>query len=293
MAPAPCSSSTLGRGAHARRVRDSRCPPPSGSSPASPTSGPDDSLRRGHGRTAHLMSSANSTVLGIDWHVELDEGRRRVGGRPVQGELDPARCLGRRDTAVQGAREVLVEPVVAPGHIFNLGHGVLPSAIPRRRAVVRVVHEEGRACVFVTMGVLVMLAYDGDIARTRSHAPQTGDCTRTQRHVGPADSHASDDAGWRAWQRRAAGSATRPGGLDVRFVRVRSRRSGRRTPSRFANDGQLTWSWSWSSTPHSSSMSTDQYNVAGQSGVSGRCPVPRLGAWWRSRASLRSCGSGE
>jgi uroporphyrinogen decarboxylase len=102
----------------------------------------------GTGELLGLMSSANSSVMGIDWHVDLDEGRRRVGGRPVQGNLDPARCLGGVDAAVQGAREVLVRAGRDAGHIFNLGHGVLPSTDPSTlEAVVRVVHDEGTAGV--------------------------------------------------------------------------------------------------------------------------------------------------
>jgi uroporphyrinogen decarboxylase len=95
-----------------------------------------------------LMSSANSTVMGIDWHVDLDEGRRRVGGRAVQGNLDPARCLSGVDAAVAGAREVMVRAGAGAGHIFNLGHGVLPATDPATlEAVVRVVHDEGMAGV--------------------------------------------------------------------------------------------------------------------------------------------------
>ena len=102
----------------------------------------------GTGELLDLMSSANSSVMGIDWHVDLDEGRRRVGGRPVQGNLDPTRCLGGVDAAVTGAREVLARAGAAAGHIFNLGHGVLPSTDPAvLEAVVRVVHEEGMAGV--------------------------------------------------------------------------------------------------------------------------------------------------
>jgi len=102
----------------------------------------------GTGELLDLMSSANSSVMGIDWHVDLDEGRRRVGGRPVQGNLDPARCLGGVDAAVAGTRDVLVRAGHDAGHIFNLGHGVLPSTDPTvLEAVVRVVHDEGRAGV--------------------------------------------------------------------------------------------------------------------------------------------------
>jgi uroporphyrinogen decarboxylase len=102
----------------------------------------------GTGELLDLMSSAGSTVMGIDWHVDLDAGRRRVGDKPVQGNLDPARCLGGETLGVQAAREVLVRAGTDAGHIFNLGHGVLPSTDPDvLAAVVRVVHEEGRAGV--------------------------------------------------------------------------------------------------------------------------------------------------
>ncbi len=100
----------------------------------------------GTGELLDLMATADSTVMGIDWHVDLDEGRRRVGGRPVQGNLDPARCLGGVDLGVRAAREVLDRAGREPGYIFNLGHGVLASTDPRvLEAIVRVVHEEGRA----------------------------------------------------------------------------------------------------------------------------------------------------
>jgi uroporphyrinogen decarboxylase len=101
----------------------------------------------GTGELLELMSSAGSTVLGIDWHVDLDEGRRRAG-KPVQGNLDPARCLGGVELGVTAAREVLARAGRDGGYIFNLGHGVLPSTDPAvLEAVVRVVHDEGLAGV--------------------------------------------------------------------------------------------------------------------------------------------------
>ncbi len=100
----------------------------------------------GTGELLDLMASAGPTVMGVDWRVDLDEARRRVGGRPVQGNLDPARCLAGADLAVAAAREVLAHAGREPGHIFNLGHGVLPATDPDvLAAVVRVVHDEGRA----------------------------------------------------------------------------------------------------------------------------------------------------
>lgn len=102
----------------------------------------------GTGELLDLMATAGTNVMGIDWHVDLDEGRRRVGGRSVQGNLDPARCLNGSDLAVGAAREVLRRAGSEAGHIFNLGHGVLPETDPAvLEAVVRVVHEEGRAGV--------------------------------------------------------------------------------------------------------------------------------------------------
>jgi len=102
----------------------------------------------GTGELLDLMASAGSSVMGIDWHVDIDEGRRRVGDRPVQGNLDPARCLGGVELGVEAAREVLARAGSGAGHIFNLGHGVLPSTDPVvLEAVVRTVHDEGRAGV--------------------------------------------------------------------------------------------------------------------------------------------------
>ncbi len=102
----------------------------------------------GTGELLDLMARAGSTVVGIDWHVDLDAGRRRVGDKAVQGNLDPARCLGGEDLAVEATREVLARAGSEGGHIFNLGHGVLPSTDPAvLERVVRVVHDEGRAGV--------------------------------------------------------------------------------------------------------------------------------------------------
>ena len=101
----------------------------------------------GTGELLTLMSTAGSTVLGIDWHVDLDEGRRRAA-KPVQGNLDPARCLGGVELGIEAAREVLARAGRDGGYIFNLGHGVMPSTDPAvLEAVVRVVHDEGLAGV--------------------------------------------------------------------------------------------------------------------------------------------------
>lgn len=101
----------------------------------------------GTGELLTLMTTAGSSVLGIDWHVDLDEGRRRAG-KPVQGNLDPARCMSSPALGVAAAREVLAKAGTDAGYIFNLGHGVLPGTDPAvLEEVVKVVHEEGKAGV--------------------------------------------------------------------------------------------------------------------------------------------------
>lgn len=102
----------------------------------------------GTGELLDLMALAGSDVVGIDWHVDLDEGRRRVGNKAVQGNLDPARCLSGIELGIEATREVIRRAGAQAGHIFNLGHGVLPSTDPAvLEAVVRVVHDEARAGV--------------------------------------------------------------------------------------------------------------------------------------------------
>ena len=84
-------------------------------------------------------------MVGVDWRVPLDEARRRVGpGIAVQGNLDPALCLGTWEVAAAETREVLDRAGTAPGHIFNLGHGVLPETDPGiLEQVVELVHAGG------------------------------------------------------------------------------------------------------------------------------------------------------
>jgi uroporphyrinogen decarboxylase len=108
----------------------------------------------GTGELLHLMGTAGSSVVGIDWRVPLDEARRRVGpGIAVQGNLDPALCLSTWPVAAAETREVLARAGDAPGHIFNLGHGVLPETDPAiLEDVVRLVHAEGKAGVEAGVG---------------------------------------------------------------------------------------------------------------------------------------------
>jgi uroporphyrinogen decarboxylase len=85
----------------------------------------------GTGELLPLIGDAGADVVGVDWRVPLDQAARRVGpARSLQGNLDPAVLLADRDTVDREVRRVLEQGRVARGHIFNLGHGVLPETDP-------------------------------------------------------------------------------------------------------------------------------------------------------------------
>ena len=74
-----------------------------------------------------LQAEAGGDVIGLDWHVTLADGWQRVGDRAVQGNLDPSLLLGPFEDVADTARWILDQAAGRPGHIFNLGHGVLPD----------------------------------------------------------------------------------------------------------------------------------------------------------------------
>ena len=88
----------------------------------------------GTGELLGLMGEAGADVVGVDWRVPLADGVRRVGGRVVQGNLDPSLVFAPTDVMLARADDVLAAGGAAPGHIFNLGHGVLPSTDPDQLA---------------------------------------------------------------------------------------------------------------------------------------------------------------
>ena len=92
-----------------------------------------------------LMGEAGADVVGADWRVPIDEVRRRVGSdKAVQGNLDPALCLSDWAVVEKQARAILQAAGGLPGHIFNLGHGVLPETDPAiLEQLVALVHDEG------------------------------------------------------------------------------------------------------------------------------------------------------
>ncbi|OMI40920.1 uroporphyrinogen decarboxylase [Streptomyces sparsogenes] len=85
----------------------------------------------GTGELLGLLGEAGADVVGVDWRVPLDEAARRVGpGKALQGNLDPAVLFAPRQAVEAKAREVLDAARGLGGHIFNLGHGVLPTTDP-------------------------------------------------------------------------------------------------------------------------------------------------------------------
>jgi uroporphyrinogen decarboxylase len=103
----------------------------------------------GTGELLSLMATSGADVVGVDWRVPLDEARRRVGAAvSLQGNLDPALTFASTEVLDAATRRVLDAAGTHPGHIFNLGHGVLPTTNPDAlQRVVDLVHAEGRAGV--------------------------------------------------------------------------------------------------------------------------------------------------
>ncbi|MEU6143833.1 uroporphyrinogen decarboxylase [Streptomyces sp. NPDC047081] len=85
----------------------------------------------GTGELLKLMGEAGADVVGVDWRVPLDEAARRVGpGKALQGNLDPTILFTTPEAVEAKTDEVLEAAAGLEGHVFNLGHGVMPSTDP-------------------------------------------------------------------------------------------------------------------------------------------------------------------
>jgi len=98
---------------------------------------------KGGGQWLNAMASAGFDALGLDWTTDLGEARARVGDRvALQGNLDPMTLYASRDVIRDEVHRVLQEYGRAPGHVFNLGHGILPDVDPEHAgAMIAAVHE--------------------------------------------------------------------------------------------------------------------------------------------------------
>ncbi|PRH76456.1 uroporphyrinogen decarboxylase [Streptomyces solincola] len=101
----------------------------------------------GTGELLGLMGEAGADVVGVDWRVPMDEAARRVGpGKALQGNLDPAVLFSTPEAVEAKTDEVLAAASGLEGHVFNLGHGVLPATDPGALTrLVEYVHERTAA----------------------------------------------------------------------------------------------------------------------------------------------------
>jgi uroporphyrinogen decarboxylase len=86
---------------------------------------------KGAGTMFDIVKKAGGDVMGLDWHVNLGTARDILGaGFAVQGNLDPTVLYASKEVIEREVKRVLDENADRPGHIFNLGHGILPTVPP-------------------------------------------------------------------------------------------------------------------------------------------------------------------
>ena len=97
---------------------------------------------KGSGAMLDTVRKAGGDVMGLDWHVNLGAARDLIGPQmAVQGNLDPTVLYATREIIEREVKRVLEENADRPGHIFNLGHGILPTVPPENaRFMVECVH---------------------------------------------------------------------------------------------------------------------------------------------------------
>jgi uroporphyrinogen decarboxylase len=102
---------------------------------------------KGGGQWLEDLAATGASAVGLDWTVDVAEARRRVGARvALQGNLDPLVLLTDPATVQREAIAIVRAAGPAPGHIFNLGHGIVPATPPENVGVlVEAVHRESRA----------------------------------------------------------------------------------------------------------------------------------------------------
>jgi uroporphyrinogen decarboxylase len=97
------------------------------------------------GHLLEAMREAGGDVIGLDWRTPLDQGWARLPGAAVQGNLDPTLLFAPRERLLARVDDILARAGGRPGHVFNLGHGILPTTpVENVKAVVDHVHERTR-----------------------------------------------------------------------------------------------------------------------------------------------------
>ncbi len=100
---------------------------------------------KGAGTMLEQVKKAGGDVIGLDWHVNLDKARDILGGMAVQGNLDPTVLHAPKEIIEAEVKRILEENGGRPGHIFNLGHGILPTTPPENaKYLVECVHRLSR-----------------------------------------------------------------------------------------------------------------------------------------------------
>jgi uroporphyrinogen decarboxylase len=100
----------------------------------------------GTGAILGELAEAGGTVIGADWRIPLDEAWARIGPRrAIQGNLDPTLLLGPLDRVFAAVDDILARAGGRAGHVFNLGHGILPTTpVEHVQALARYVHQKTR-----------------------------------------------------------------------------------------------------------------------------------------------------
>jgi uroporphyrinogen decarboxylase len=101
------------------------------------------SFATGNPQLLPLLAEGGASVIGVDWRVRLADAWQMIGeDRAIQGNLDPMSLLAERAEIERRTADILQQAAGRPGHIFNLGHGVLQQTPPENaRALVDMVHE--------------------------------------------------------------------------------------------------------------------------------------------------------
>lgn len=101
---------------------------------------------KGAGLMLDLVKETGGDVIGLDWHIDIADAIEKIGpDHAVQGNMDPAYMFAPEELARKTAAGIVEKGKKAKGHIFNLGHGIMPMAsVDTARAVVEAVHEAGK-----------------------------------------------------------------------------------------------------------------------------------------------------